>query len=144
MNFLKTAVIFAATLLFAIACGSPAANNSAANSSANRAANANQTAVANTQPTAAPDELAAAKINYNTKCAACHKEDGSGGKTDIEGTIINAENLRSEKMKKMSDEKYIDYIENGVKEEGMPAFKGKLTDQEIKDIVKYIRREFHK
>lgn len=130
-------------MLFAMACNQPAVNNSAGNANAKPNTNTNTTAVTNTQPTMA-DELAAARKNYKEKCASCHKEDGSGGKTDIEGTIINAENLTTDKMKKMDDAKYIDYIENGIKDEGMPAFKGKLTDQEIKDIVKFIRKEFQK
>ena len=33
---------------------------------------------------------------------------------------------------------------NGFPEDGMPAFKGKLTDQEIKDVVAYIRKELQK
>lgn len=44
----------------------------------------------------------------------------------------------------MTDDKYIDYIKNGVPEEGMPAFKDRLTEQQIKDIVKLIRRDFQK
>lgn len=141
MKILKISSILITFALFAIACGQPAANNSTTNS--NVKPNTNTRAVANTQPTVA-DELAAARKNYKEKCASCHKEDGSGGKTDIEGTIINAENLTTDKMKKMDDAKYIDYIENGIKEEGMPAFKGKLSDQEIKDVVKFIRKEFQK
>jgi len=143
MKFLKITLLLTTFVLFAMACNQPAANNSAANTNTKPNTNANTTAVANTQPTMA-DELAAARKNYKEKCAACHKEDGSGGKVDIEGTIINAENLTTDKMKKMDDAKYIDYIENGIKDEGMPAFKGKLTDQEIKDIVKFIRKDFQK
>lgn len=143
MKFLKITLLLTTFALFATACNQPAANNSAANTNTKPNTNANTTAVANTQPTMA-DELAAARKNYKEKCASCHKEDGSGGKVDIEGTIINAENLTTDKMKKMDDAKYIDYIENGIKDEGMPAFKGKLTDQEIKDIVKFIRKDFQK
>lgn len=143
MKFLKITLVLTTFILFTMACNQSAANNSAGNANAKPNTNANTTAAANTQPTMA-DELAAARKNYKEKCASCHKEDGSGGKTDIEGTIINAENLTSDKMKKMDDAKYIDYIENGIKDEGMPAFKGKLTDQEIKDIVKFIRKEFQK
>lgn len=143
MKFFKITLILTTFMLFAMACNQPAANNTAGNANAKPNANANTTAFANTQPTMA-DELAAARKNYKEKCASCHKEDGTGGKTDIEGTIINAENLTTDKMKKMDDAKYIDYIENGIKDEGMPAFKGKLTDQEIKDVVKFIRKEFQK
>ncbi len=35
-------------------------------------------------------------------------------------------------------------IEKGIPDEGMPAFKGKLTDQQIKDVVNYIRTELQR
>ncbi|HQU86526.1 MAG TPA: cytochrome c [Pyrinomonadaceae bacterium] len=143
MNFLKITVMLSSILLFGIACSTPSNTNSAANANS-KPTNANtNAATANTQPTAA-DELASARKIYKEKCATCHKEDGTGGKVDIEGTIINAENLTTDKMKKMEEAKYIDVIENGIKDEGMPAYKGKLTDQEIKDVVKFIRKEFQK
>ena len=40
----------------------------------------------------------------------------------------------------MTDEKLIGYVTNGVVDEGMPAFKGKLTDDEIKMAVAHVRR----
>jgi len=86
--------------------------------------------------------MASTKKIYTEKCASCHKEDGTGGKVEIDGTTLNAEDFTEDKMKNMSDAKYIGYIENGVPDEGMPAFKGKLTDDEIKNLVKLIRSEF--
>jgi len=86
--------------------------------------------------------MASTKNIYTEKCVRCHKEDGTGGKVEIDGTTINAEDFTEDKMKNMSDAKYIGYIENGVPDEGMPAFKGKLSDTEIKNLVKFIRREF--
>jgi mono/diheme cytochrome c family protein len=139
--FKFSAILFACTML-AAAC---AENNP---TGTNSAAPAGRPVVVTTEPanTATPaapiDEMAAIRATYAQKCVACHKEDGSGGKVTIEGETINAENLRTEKMKKMSDAKYIEYIEKGVPDEGMPAFKGKLTDQEISQLVKYIRTEF--
>lgn len=96
------------------------------------------------QPTATVDELASAKKIFTEKCARCHKDDGTGGKTVIEGTTINAENLTTDKMKKEPDSEYIEAIEKGFPDDGMPAFKGKLTDEEIKAIIKYIRTELQK
>ena len=124
-----------------------------ASCSENKPANTNTTATTNkpaanttasTQPTAAVDELAAAKKVYAEKCVRCHKEDGTGGKTEIDGLKINAPNLTSDKKKKDSDSEFIEAIEKGFPDDGMPAFKGKLTDQEIKDLVKLIRRDFQK
>lgn len=145
MKFVKTILISAALALFISACAEPGPPNvnvaSTANSAAN--ANANSTTAATPQATVA-DELAVGRKVYAEKCVACHKEDGTGGKVDIEGKIINAENLTTDKMKKMDDAKYVKYIEDGIPDEGMPAFKGKLTDDEIKSVVKFIRTELQK
>lgn len=141
MNFLKTSLLISALGLFISACGETAKNSPALPSNANQTnAQTNRAAA----PTATPDELAATRQIYKDKCAACHKEDGSGGQVTIEGTKLNAENFTSEKMRNMSDEKYIKYIEDGIPDEGMPAFKGKISDAEIKNLVKLIRTEFQK
>lgn len=134
MNFLKIGFILSFAALLTIACADTTPNNM----------NAPSNAVAAPRPTATIDELAEAREIYLTNCSKCHKEDGTGGKTDTEGTVIDADDLTTEKMKKMADAKYIDYIVNGVPDEGMPAFKGRLTDQQIKDVVKFIRTEIQK
>jgi mono/diheme cytochrome c family protein len=141
MNFLKIGFVFTAALLFIIACNQT--NN----------VNTNLTTVKNTasnatlfQPEATPetiDDLASARKIYSEKCVNCHKENGSGGVTVLDdGTKIKAPNFMSERLKKDADDDWIETIENGAKEDGMPAFKGKITDDEIKNLVKYIRREF--
>jgi len=138
MKILKFCLLFSAIALFVFACSeNKTANTTTAN--ANKPA-ANTTAT--TQPTATVDELAETKKIYKDKCASCHKEDGSGGKVTIDGTTLNAENFTTDKMKNMSDEKYIKYIEDGIPDEGMPAFKGKISDAEIKNLVKLIRKDF--
>ncbi len=98
------------------------------------------------QPEVTPetiDDLASARKIYSEKCANCHKENGSGGLTVLnDGTKIKAPNFTSERLKKDADDDWIEAIEHGAKEDGMPAFKGKITDDDIKNLVKYIRREF--
>ena len=76
---------------------------------------------------------------YKQNCAICHKEDGTGGKVTIEGKSLNAEDLTDDEFRKASDEKLIGYVTNGVKDEGMPAFKDKLTEAQIREIVAYLR-----
>jgi len=144
MNFLKIGLILSAFALFIVSCNQTNTTDSNANSKANETIVATNANTATAQPSATIDELASARKIYNEKCASCHKEDGTGGKVEIEGNIINAENLTTDKMKNMADAKYIRYIENGVPDEGMPAFKGELSEQEIKDIVNYIRKDFQK
>jgi cytochrome c len=44
---------------------------------------------------------------YMDNCAACHKENGTGGKVTIEGKTINPDDLTSEKIKNFADDKII-------------------------------------
>lgn len=139
MNLLKIALLISGLTIFIAACGDTATKPNT-NKPANQPANNTTSA----QPSATKDEMASAAVIYKEKCSRCHKEDGTGGKVDIEGTTINAEDLTSDKMKNMDDAKYIKILNEGIKDEGMPAFKGKLTDDEMKSVVAYIRKEFQK
>ena len=141
MKFLKISLITITFALFITACGDSA--NNAANIANNTIVVTNSNPNAAAQPTAS-DEIASAREIYIISCSKCHKENGTGGKVSINGKNINAENLTTDKMKNMSDAKYIGYIENGIPDEGMPAFKGRLTEQQIKDVVNYIRKELQK
>lgn len=140
MKFNKFAFILTALSLFILACTQSDNPQTSTANNANKSVQPTQQA----QPTAtAPvDEMASARKIYTDMCSRCHKDDGSGGKTEIEGKTINAENLTSDKMKKMADAKYVDYIKNGIPDEGMPAFKDRLNDEQIRDVIKFIRTEF--
>ena len=147
MRFLKLIFISIFAALFIFACSQNEVSKT--NTTANSANTTNSANAANLQvnvqiPEIANNELASAKKIYSEKCASCHKENGTGGKTDFDGTIINAEDLTTEKQKKESDKEYIEAIEKGFPEDGMPGFKGKLSPQEIKDVVAYIRKEIQK
>jgi mono/diheme cytochrome c family protein len=143
MNRLKIAVALTALALLAVACGNttnvtpnkPASSPNAAN------APSGATTPANTAPA---DELAAARKIYQDKCIKCHKADGTGGESEFDGVKIKAPNFTSEKMAAKPDTEFINAIEKGYPDDGMPAFKGKISDQEIKDLVKLIRKEFQK
>jgi mono/diheme cytochrome c family protein len=92
-------------------------------------------------PAATIDELGSGKKVYETNCMICHKADGTGGKISIEGRNLNVDNLTSDKIKGFPDQKIIGYIMNGIEDDGMPAFKGKLSEGEMRDVVKFIRTE---
>ncbi|CAN5546930.1 hypothetical protein BH10ACI1_BH10ACI1_22590 [soil metagenome] len=139
MKFLKVGLIFSAFALFIFACNQAANTNNTTNNAANNNKNVAQTNLPATTPN---DELALGKTAYKENCAKCHKDDGTGGKITIEGKTINPDNLTTDKQKNKSDEKYVEFIENGFPEDGMPAFKGRLTDAQIKQIIKYVRTEF--
>jgi|ERR1700683_234007 len=73
---------------------------------------------------------------YKAKCAACHAADGSSNVAM--GKALGAKDLRSEEVQKHSDAELHDSIANGMGTK-MPAYKDKLTDDQIKGLVGYIR-----
>ena len=82
-----------------------------------------------------------AKANWDANCVQCH---GKDGKADTKmGKTLNAKDLTDAKVQaSFSDAKAAESIKNGVKENGkttMKAFGGKLTDDEIKALVAYVR-----
>jgi mono/diheme cytochrome c family protein len=135
MKFVKTGLVILFVGLFIFACKQTANNNVAANSNVV----SNTVNITKSTPI---DELAAAKTTYTESCQKCHKPDGAGGIIEFGGNRHKAANLKSEGMKKESDEDLFSEIQEGVPEEGMPAFKGKLTDDQIINLVKFIRKEF--
>ena len=134
MKKLKIAVMFAFGIL-AFACGNSPTNTS----------NTSVATPGSSKPIETPiDELAGGRALFDQNCAACHREVGTGGKMTIEGKTLNVDNLTSDKIKKFTDDKITGYIYNGVEDEGMPAFKDKLTEAQIREIVSYVRRGLQK
>lgn len=128
-----------AFLLIAWGCGTSAPVNNTS------VANTNTSTPAASTPAATPaDEVAMGRELYKQNCAVCHKEDGMGGKITIEGKSLSVDDLTSEKIKKFPDEKISGYIVNGVVDEGMPAFKDKLTEAQVKEIVAFVRKDLQK
>jgi len=93
------------------------------------------------KPAPAPsiDDVASGQKVFEANCAICHRADGTGGKVTVEGKSLKAEDLTTGKIKAYSDERIIGYVMNGIEDEGMPAFKSKLSEGEMRDVVKYVR-----
>jgi len=72
---------------------------------------------------------------YKAKCAGCHAPDGSGNSPV--GKAMKAPDLRSDDVQKKSDAELIALTTDGKGK--MPAYKGKLTDDQIKGLVGYVR-----
>ncbi len=138
MKFLKIGLILSAFLLFIIACNQTQTTDTNLANNTAVAANVNTTAA----PPAATDELASARNIYSQQCVKCHKEDGTGGVSVIDGERIKAPNFTSDRQKNEPDAEYVEVIENGEKEDGMPAFKNRLSNDDIKNLVRLIRKDF--
>lgn len=139
MKIFKFFLILSVFALFIFACNQTNSVNSTAPGNSNIAIVT--TSNIEKMPGGA-DELASARKIYSEICVKCHKEDGKGGVRQIEDRKIKAPDFTSERMRKDDDNDWIDTIKHGAKEDGMPAFEGRLSDEEIKDLVKFIRREF--
>ena len=72
---------------------------------------------------------------YKAKCASCHGADGAGNTPA--GKSMKVIPFSSPDLMKASDDDLVAATKNGKGK--MPAYKGKLTDAQITDVVAYIR-----
>lgn len=140
MKLAKLSFVLAAAFLL-WACTQTPSPNIGANNNATKPAASPQTEV-----TPMVDQLAQGRKIYMDNCAACHKENGTGGKIEIEieGKSISPDDLTSDKIKAFDDKKIMSYIYKGIEDEGMPAFKDKLSEAEIREVVRYVRADIQK
>jgi len=75
-----------------------------------------------------------AEALYKAKCQACH---GADGKSSAAGQKLGAHDFHSPEVAKESDADLIKTTKEGKGK--MPKFDGKLTDDQIKGLIKYIR-----
>jgi mono/diheme cytochrome c family protein len=90
-------------------------------------------------PAASVDEFAAAKANYQKHCEACHGPEATGGLVKVDNKQIKVPSLKAEHALKHTDDQITKMITNG--EEEMPAFKNKMSSQEIAEMVRYVRKQ---
>ena len=72
---------------------------------------------------------------YKAKCAMCHGADGLAA-TPM-GKSMKILSFKDPAMVKASDAQFFASTKNGKNK--MPAYNGKLTDAQIKDVIAYIR-----
>src|SRR5215216_2790750 len=132
MKLISLALTCVAIALFASACTETATPT---NTNTSRAAGSPAAPAA----TATADPLATARANYGKHCEGCHGPNGEGGLVKVENKQIKVASLKADHAIKHPDEQLAKVITAG--EEAMPAFKDKLTQAEIADLVKFIRNE---
>ena len=76
---------------------------------------------------------------YEKSCLRCHgsKLDGKG--PDSQDLIVRPANLQSQITRSKTDWELLVAISNGVLFSPMHSFRGKLTDQQMLDVLSYIR-----
>ena len=89
--------------------------------------------------TAAPiGNAIAGSIIYSQYCSACHQPDGKGLNSMLAADLTKPERLNK------SNEELLGSISKGVQGKigFMPSWGGILTEQQMKDVLQYIRDEF--
>lgn len=71
---------------------------------------------------------------YKAKCQACHGPDGKG---TVAGTKMGAKDFHSPEIQKLTEEEMFTAVKNGKGK--MTKFDGKLTDDQIKSLIKFVR-----
>lgn len=80
--------------------------------------------------------MADAAANFKAKCAMCHGADGKGD-TPV-GKKMGVRDFTSAEVQKATDAELIATTTKGKNK--MPAYGGKLSDGDIKDLIGYIRQ----
>jgi cytochrome c6 len=71
---------------------------------------------------------------FGTNCVVCHGQDGHGSAT---GKALNAPDLHSDAVQKLTNAQITDQINNG--KGNMPPFKSTLNAAQVKLLVAYVR-----
>lgn len=130
MRLVSLTLLTTVAILLACACyrPGPITTNDAPTIAASPLAKANAT----------PDEFATARDTFEKNCIGCHGEDGKGGLRTVDGKKLKVPSFHEGHALKHSDEDFVKQITNGG--DGMPAFKDKLSPEEMNDLVRFIRK----
>ena len=82
-----------------------------------------------------------AKVNWQMHCAMCHGKKGQANTPA--GKHLGAPNFQQAKAQaSFTDEEAFNAIKKGIEKDGrmkMKSYAGELTDQDMRDLVKYLR-----
>ena len=76
---------------------------------------------------------------YQQQCLRCHGANLDGNGPDSRDLIVRPANLRSAITRSKTDWELLVAISNGVLFTPMHSFRGKLTDEQMLDVLSYIR-----
>ena len=91
------------------------------------------------EPSSGPSSLDSGGMTFNGDCAFCHGQDGRTP-TDVgQAMYPRVPSLASPEVQQWSDAELFWIIRNGNRFTGMGAFGKTLTDDQIWDLVRYVR-----
>lgn len=79
------------------------------------------------------------KATYETRCVVCHGAQGKGDGPMGKALKPSPTDFTSPKSRTKSDTEWTKIIQNGLPSTTMPGYKGQLSEQQILDVLTYIR-----
>ncbi len=79
------------------------------------------------------------KAVYEQRCSACHGPQGKGDGPTGKVLVPPAADFTSAKSRKKSDAELLEIIENGKPPSAMIAWKGQLSEQDIRNVLAYVK-----
>ncbi len=76
---------------------------------------------------------------YKEQCVRCHGRTGDGDGPDAQGLIVRPTDFHTERSRAKTDFELLIAISNGVLFSPMHAWRGRLKDEEMMDVIQYVR-----
>jgi mono/diheme cytochrome c family protein len=89
---------------------------------------------------AAPGDAVKGRAVYEQRCLACHGPQGKGDGPTGKVLVPPAADFTSAASRKKSDAELLKTIENGKPPTAMTAWKGQLSDQDIANVLAYVKK----
>ena len=89
------------------------------------------------------ESVAAGKVVFEQQCTVCHGTDGRGDGPEAAHLNPPPTDLYAAHVDYHSDTQLFDWIRNGINGSSMTGFKGKLSDQQIWNVINYVRSLRH-
>jgi mono/diheme cytochrome c family protein len=86
-----------------------------------------------------PFDLERGKAVYTRLCLPCHGSQGYGDGPEADSLVIAPANFHRVRSFLQSDEELLRTIEHGVVFSPMHSWRGQLSDEEIQDVLSYVR-----
>ncbi|HMV87770.1 MAG TPA: c-type cytochrome [Blastocatellia bacterium] len=92
---------------------------------------------------ATPETLDAGKAQFLQRCAACHGENGKA-QTDFAAAMpTKPADLTDSKIGALKEAEIYSFVSDGINAGGMPAFKGRISDDAIWQIALFVKQLSH-
>jgi mono/diheme cytochrome c family protein len=84
--------------------------------------------------------IASGRSLFNQKCIACHGENGKSQTEFSSFMTVNPVDLTGPKARALTEGEVFSIIVNGAGSSGMPAFKGRVSDESLWQITLYVKQ----